>query len=114
MRTIAIVFALTVVGGAAPAGPYDRGHLSTAVLVFAAALVVLLAACLASGWLLWELRTLMRTARSRSAPAEMIPAPVAQPALWPARSLPAGRPRRVATSAPPSERFPIKANVPPD
>ena len=115
MRTIAIVFALTVVGGAAPAAPYDRGHLSTAVLVFAAALVVLLGACLVSGWLLWELRTLMRTARSRSAPAGMMmPAPVSQPALWPARSLPVDRPRRVATSAPPSERFPIKANVPPD
>jgi len=99
MRTIAIVFALTVVGGAAPAAPYGRGYLSTALLVFAAALVVLLAACLVSGWLVWELRTLMRMARSRSGPAGM-PAPAAQPSLLPARSFAMGRPRRVATRAP--------------
>lgn len=89
MRTIAIVFALTVVGGAAPTAPYDRGYLSIAVLVLAAALVALLATCLVSGWLLWELRTFMRMARY--GPAGM-PAPFLQPALWPARSLPSAVP----------------------
>ena len=111
MRTIAIVFALAVLGGTAPAAPY--GRLSSAVLVFAAALVVLLAACLVSGWLSSELRTLMRMAGSGPA---AVPAPVPASAFRPAR---VGRPRRVASapqaSAPrsrPSYPVPINESLP--
>jgi hypothetical protein len=62
MRRIAILLALTVIGGAVPAASFGPRHLVAAVLVFAAALVALLATCVASGWLLCERRTLNRMA----------------------------------------------------
>jgi hypothetical protein len=62
MRTIGILFTLAVVGGAAPAASLAQGYLPTAVLILAAALVMLLAACIASGWLLFERRALARVA----------------------------------------------------
>jgi hypothetical protein len=78
MRTIAIVFALAVIGAIAPAAPYGRGHLSTAVLLFAAALVALLGACLVSGWRSFESRALARI-------ATVAPAGPAIPAFQPER-----------------------------
>jgi hypothetical protein len=84
MRTIAIVFALALIAGTAPAAPYTRDHLSTAVLLFTAALAVLLAACLVSGWRLFDVRALTRV--SKGTPASG-PTPVVPPVLWPVRSL---------------------------
>ncbi len=94
MRTIAIVFALTVVGATAPTAWYGLGHLSTALLAFTAALVIFLAACLVSGWLLSELGTLMRTASG--GPAGGAPTPVARSASRLARFSLVGHPRPVA------------------
>ena len=60
MRTIAILFVLAVIGAALPAASLGYGLLPTAILLFACALGGLLAACLVSGWLLCERRTLGR------------------------------------------------------
>jgi len=94
MRTIAIVFALAVVGATAPAAPYGLGRLSLALLVFGAALIVLLAACLVTGWFLSELRTLMRM--PSGGPAGGWPSPVVRSAFRLARTLSADGRRRVA------------------
>src|SRR5262245_20779326 len=96
MRTIAIVFALAVVGGLAPAAQYGRGNLSPALLVFAAALVGLLAACLMSGWLLGEARTLTRMANG-GPPGN--PTPMSRSAVPPALSALVGLPEVVAGGA---------------
>lgn len=98
MRTISIVFALAVVGGTAPAASYAPGHLSLALLVFAAALAVFLTTCLVSGWFLSELRTLMRQ-RSGDPVAR---APLA---AWLVYSSPVGR-RRLAARAPEASASP--------
>src|SRR5262245_31071386 len=98
MRKIAIVFALAVVGGTAPAASFGAGYVSTAVLLFAAGLAVFLAACLVSGWLVFEHRVVRRMAGARPAG---VSAPVTEA---PAHALPAGRLRWVARPAPP-ERF---------
>jgi hypothetical protein len=92
MRTIAILFTLAVVGGAAPAASFGLGHLPVAVLLFAAALVVFLAACLASGWLLFEHRTLVRAAGGR---VVGMPGAVARSAFGRTSPVPLGRPRWV-------------------
>jgi hypothetical protein len=77
MRTISIIFALAVVGGTAPAAPHGGlGHVSLALLVFTAALAVLLSTCLVRGWLLSELRTLMRQPSGH--PAGRAPSPAAR------------------------------------
>ena len=62
MITIAILFALAVIGAAAPAASVGPDLLLTAVLLFVCALAGLLAACLASGWLRSERRTLSHMA----------------------------------------------------
>ena len=104
MRTIAIVFALAVVGGIAPAVPFGGGHAPAAVMLFAAALVMFVAGCVVTGWLLSERRTLVRMAASRRVEAPM---PSAAPAP---RALPAG-PLRWAADAAPAEPFRIDAVV---
>jgi hypothetical protein len=96
MRTIAIVFALALIAGTAPAAPYTRDHLSTAVLLFTAALAVLLAASLVSGWRLFDMRALTRV--SKGTPASG-PTPVMPPVLWPVSSLSVDHPRIAAYSA---------------
>jgi len=99
MRTLAIVFGLAVVGGIAPAAPVSRGYLSTAVLLFAASLLVFLAGCVMAGWLVSERRTIARMA---SAGRAAMPTPTAEPLprvlsvnaiRWVPRPVPAERSR---------------------
>ena len=97
MRTIAILSVLTLVAGIAPAAPYTREYLSTAVLLFTAALAGLLASCLVIGWRLSDLRALTHV--SKGAPASG-PIPATWPALRPVRSLSIEHPGAAAHGGP--------------
>jgi hypothetical protein len=109
VRTISILFALAVIGAAAPAASLGHGLLPTAVLLFACALAGLLAACLVTGWLLCERRTLGRmtgespipvpspAAQSTPAPTWSVSAPHEQ---WTTRPLRANGSRATALYAP--------------
>src|SRR5262245_12922828 len=97
MRTISIVFVLTLVAGIAPAAPYTREYLSTAVLLFTAALAGLLASCLVTGWRLSDLRALTHV--SKGAPASG-PIPATWPAVRPVRSLSIEHPGAAAHGGP--------------
>jgi len=109
MRTIAIVFALAVVGAAAPAAPNDLGHLFIALLGFSVTLLAFLGACLVSGWLLAELRRLVPRAGATRAHGSRVPA-----RAWPVRSVLVGSPpdALLALSARPAGRGRIGTAVP--
>src|SRR5262245_2960668 len=78
MRTIAILFALVVIGAAAPLASMHHGTLPTAILLFTGAVVTLQSACLTAGWLLYE-----RRISSRTASRGPIDVPVGAPAAVP-------------------------------
>ena len=107
MRTIAILFVLAVIGAALPAASLGHGLLPTAVLLFACALAGLLAACLVSGWLLCERRTLGRM--TGESPI-LVPSPAAQPT--PARTWSVTVPHGAMDhSTAPRQRFPCDGIV---
>ncbi len=85
MRTIAILFALVVIGAAAPLASH-QSQLPTAILLFAGAIVALQSVCLAAGWLLYERRISSRTANLRLVRESIgAPATVASPVEVPIR-----------------------------
>ena len=67
MKTIAILFALTVVAAAAPTVASGRDHLVPALLSFTAALAALTLGCLAAGWRAYELRAHARVTHAPAA-----------------------------------------------
>jgi len=66
MRTIAILFALTIVAGAAPAAASSLDYLAPTLLLFTTALAALLLGCLIVGWRVFEMRTRMVPSSSAS------------------------------------------------